>query len=288
MKNALRLTACTLALAFGTPALAQQVIADVGFQGSEAVRYDAADDRYVVTNLGERGPGNDGFVSLVSPQGEVVELKWIAGGVNGVTLQDPLGLFIRGDEIHVADPKAIHVFDRRTGAPLRTVQVPDAVRLNDLYVTEDGVAYVTDSGTADDHGALYRIQADGTVEAFVARSADLNRVNGVAVTADGLVVHGGLLSDVLTFRDSDTGAIVRELTLPTGRIDGIVALDDGGLLVASQDGHNVYRVSAEGEASAVAGDIAVPAAIGYDTRRARLLVPQIVASSLTIFDIGQE
>ncbi|WP_262422137.1 hypothetical protein [Brevundimonas denitrificans] len=42
--------------------------------------------------------------------------------------------------------------------------MPDAVRLNDLYVTEAGVAYVTDSGTDTDPGALYRIQPDGTVE----------------------------------------------------------------------------------------------------------------------------
>lgn len=288
MNRALRLTACTLALALAMPAAAQQVVADVGFEGSEAVRYDAADDRYIVTNLGPRGPEDDGFVSLVSPDGEVLELKWIEGGRDGVSLQDPLGLFIQGDEVHVADQKAIRVFDRRTGAPLRTIDVPDAVRLNDLYVTEAGVSYVTDSGTDNDHGALYRIQADGTVEAFAERSADLHRVNGVAVTADGLVAHGGLLSDVLTFRNAETGAVVRELTLPTGRIDGIVALEDGGLLVASQDGHNVYHVSAEGEAREVAGEIAVPAAIGYDTRRGRLLVPQIVASSLTIFDIDVE
>lgn len=287
MKNLARL-ALPAALAFAVPAAAQQVIADVGFVNSEAVRYDAADDRYIVTNLGPRGPGNDGFISLVSPDGEVLDLKWIEGGVDGVSLHDPLGLFIRGDEIHVLDPQTLRVFDRRTGAPLRTVDVPDAVRLNDLYVTEAGVAYVTDSGSNDEAGALYRIQADGTVQAFAERSTDLHRINGVAVTADGLVVHGGLLSDVLTFRDADTGAVVRELTLPTGRIDGIVALEDGGLLVASQDGHNVYHVSAAGEARAVAGDIAVPAAIGYDTRRGRLLVPQIVASSLTIFDIDVE
>jgi sugar lactone lactonase YvrE len=273
------------ALVFAAPAAAQQVIADVGFQNSEAVRYDAADDRYIVANLGPRGPGNDGFVSLVSPEGAVLELKWIEGGVDGVSLHEPLGLFIRGDEIHVADQRAIRVFDRRTGAALRTIEVPDAVRLNDLYVTEAGVAYVTDSGTDTDPGALYRIQPDGTVEAFVARSADLHRVNGVAVTAEGLVVHGGLLSDVLTFRNAQTGAVVRELTLPTGRIDGIVPLADGGLLVASQNGHNVYHVSAGGEARAVAADIPVPAAIGYDTRRGRLLVPQIVASSVTIFEI---
>ena len=276
------------ALGLAVPAMAQQVIADVGFVGSEAARYDAAADRYIVTNLGPRGPEDDGFVSLVSPEGEVLELKWIEGGKDGVSLQEPLGLFIAGGEIFVADQKAIRVFDRRTGSPLRTIDVPDAVRLNDLFVTDEGVAYVTDSGGEEAHGALYRIQPDGAVEVFAERSAGLHRANGIAVTADGLVVHGGLLSDVLTFRDAETGIIVREQRLPTGRIDGIVPLSDGGLLVASQDGHNVYHVGADGEAHEVAGDLAVPAAIGYDTQRGRLLVPQIAAGSLTLFDLEVE
>ena len=71
MKTLARLALPT-ALAFAAPAAAQQVIADVGFQNSEAVRYDAAEDRYIVANLGPRGPGNDGFVSLVSPEGAVL------------------------------------------------------------------------------------------------------------------------------------------------------------------------------------------------------------------------
>ncbi|WP_347302058.1 SMP-30/gluconolactonase/LRE family protein [Croceibacterium sp. TMG7-5b_MA50] len=287
MSNLVRLVLLAV-MAGPMPATAQEVIAGVGFENSEAARFDPADDRYIVSNLGPRGAQDDGFISLVSPEGEVLALKWIAGGINGVRLQEPLGLFIAGDEVHVADQKAIRVFDRQTGAPLRSIDIPDAVRLNDLFVTEAGVTYVTDSGTADDHGALYRIQPDGTVEVFAERSASLHRANGIAVNAAGQVVHGGLLSNVLTFRDAATGAILREQTLPTGRIDGIVPLANGGLLVASQDGHNVYHVPPEGEPREVAGGVPIPAAIGYDSSRRRLLVPQIVASSLTLFDIEVE
>ena len=38
-------------------------------------------------------------------------------------------------------------------------------------------------------------------------------------------------------------------------MDGIVALPNGALLVASQDGHNVYHVPASGKPTVVASDI---------------------------------
>lgn len=276
------------ALALPVPAAAQQVIADVGFERPEAVRYDAADDRYIVSNLGVAGGQNDGFLSLLSPEGEIITLKWIAGGANGVTLDDPLGLFIAGEEIHVADRQAIHVFDRRTGAPLRSIAIPQAQRLNDLFVTAAGDTFVTDTGSNDVTGALFRVRRDGSVEVFAEPSADLHRPNGIAVTADGLVVHGGVASDLLTFRNAETGAVVRQARLPTGVVDGIVPLEDGGLLVASQAGHNVYHLSAEGEAREVASGIEVPAAIGYDTRRSRVLIPQIAAATITMVDLKPE
>ncbi len=88
----------------------------------------------------------------------------------------------------------------------------------------------------------------------------------------------------LVYRDM-TGRIARERTLPRGRIDGIVPLANGDLLVASQDAHEVYLLPPTGPARTVASEIPVPAAIGYDTRRRRLLIPQIRLGTLTIVDL---
>ena len=263
-----------------------RVISGVGFAGSESVRHDVVGDRYLVGNLGQRGEANDGFISVINPDLSVGELKWIEGGRDGVTLRDPLGLIISGDVIHVADVASVRRFDRATGAPLGSTDIPGAVRLNDLAIDPSGNVYVTDSGSEATPGAIYRISAEGEVSIFAERDAGLLRPNGIAVTPDGLIVHGGLGGAVLVFRDA-TGRIVRERTLPTGRIDGIVTLPDGSLLVASQDGHRVYLVAAD-EAVAphvVAGDIAVPAAIGADLTRRLVLVPQIAAASITVVSL---
>lgn len=258
---------------------APRVIANVGMVGSECVRYDAAADRYIVSNLN----GSDaGFVSIVTPEGAVEKLKWIDGGASN--LADPLGLFIAGNRIYLADVDTVRVYDRQSGTPVSAIPIPGAQRLNDLAVAPDGTIYVTDSAKPDQPGALYRISTKGKVSEWVPRNDALEKPNGIAIMPDGTVVHGGRGVN-LVFRDS-SGRILRERTLPTGRIDGIVALANGGLLVASQDGHAVYHVApSNGAITQVAKDIEVPAAIGYDSKRNRLIVPQIKAASLTFVDL---
>lgn len=260
-----------------------KLLENVGFVGSECVRYDDRADDYVVSNLNQGGDANDGFLSRVSPDGTVTQLKWIEGGKNGVTLIQPLGLYIKGDLVYVADVKQVRMFDRRTGAPKGTVEIPDAVRLNDLAVKDDGTVYVSDSGSDDSPGAIYQISRAGKVSMFVKRDDVVERVNGVAVMADGTVIHGGRGVNIV-FRDK-SGRVLREKTLPTGRMDGIIPLPGGDTLVASQDGKVVYKVPVTGKATVVAQDIAVPAAIGWDSKRNRLLVPQIRLATLGFYEL---
>lgn len=271
-----------LAVLLGTaPALAEspRTIANVGFVGSECVRYDAAGDRYILSNL---NAGEPGFVSVVKPDGTVEALKWIDGTASGLT--DPLGLFVAGEKIYLADVDTIRVYDRRSGTPLPPIPVPGAQRLNDLSVAKDGTIYVTDSAKPDQPGALFRVSPRGEVRQWIARDDALEKPNGIAIMPDGTIVHGGRGVN-LVFRNRQ-GKILRERSLPTGRIDGIVPLADGSLLVASQDGHAVYRVGANGGSiTQVAKDIEIPAAIGYDSKRNRLLIPQIRAATLTFVDL---
>lgn len=260
----------------------QKIVGDIGLNGSEAARYDAKGDRWLVSNLGPRGAGNDGYISQISPGGGVMNPKWIVGGSQGVALFDPLGLIVEGGTVYVADTDTVRSFDRETGKPGTDYKVPGAVRLNDLAVDKAGTIYVTDSGNDDTPGAIYKI-SKGKVSEFAARDPALERPNGIAVMADGNIVHGGRGVNLVV--RTPQGKIVREITLPTGRMDGIVALPDGGLLVASQDGHAVYRVPAMGKPTIVAKDIPIPAAIGLDTKRNIMVVPQIVAGNLTFVDL---
>ena len=259
----------------------QRTFANIGLSGSECIRYDAANDRYIISNLGERGPQTTGFISIMSPDGAIQNLKFIEGGQNGATLIDPLGISIQNGLIWVADTTHMRKFDLQTGAPRGEVALPGAGRPNDIFVTADNTAYISDSGGQS--GTIIKVSPSGEVSLLQPRDDVMEKPNGVAVMADGTVVHGGRGVN-LSFRDT-SGRLLREKTLPTGQFDGIIPLADGGLLIASQLGRNVYRVSSAGVITELAKEIPVPAAIGYDTKRNRLLIPQIALSSVTMVDL---
>jgi hypothetical protein len=275
----------TAALAQPIPSTAdvakQRVFANIGLLNSECIRYDAANDRYLISNLGERGAGNNGYISIMSPDGVIVNQKFIEGGRNGVNLVDPLGISIANGMIYVADITHMRKFDLATGAPRGEVALPGAGRPNDIFATADGTVYISDNGGVS--GTIIKVAPDNTVSLLQPRDDIMEKPNGVAVTADGTIVHGGRGVN-LSWRDT-SGKLLREKTMPNGMFDAIIPFPDGGLLVASQGGRNVYKMTAKGDVSEVAKEIAVPGAIGYDTKRNRLLIPQIAAASITFVDL---
>ena len=260
----------------------QRVFANIGLTNSECIRYDEANDRYLISNLNTRGPENNGYITIMSPDGVVTNQKFIEGGKNGVTLIDPLGIYVRNGIIWVADITHMRKFDLKTGKPLGEVALPGANRPNDIYVTADNTAYISDNGGAS--GTIIKVSPAGQVSLLQPRDDIMEKPNGVAVMPDGSVVHGGRGVNI-TFRDANTGALIREKTLPTGQFDALIPLPDGSILAASQLGKNVYKVSPNGDIVEVAKEIAVPAAIGWDSKRNRLLIPQIAPGTITMVDL---
>jgi sugar lactone lactonase YvrE len=217
----------------------------------------------------------------MSPDGAIQNLKFIVGDKNGVTLINPLGIYIQNGMVWVADSTHMRKFDLATGAPRGDVALPGAGRPNDIFVTADGTAYISDEGGLV--GTIIKVSPGGQVSLLQPRDDVMEKPNGVAVMPDGSIVHGGRGVN-LSFRDP-AGNLLREKTMPTGRFDAIVPLADGGLLVASQGGQNVYRLSGAGEVTEVVKEIPVPAAIGYDSKRNRLLIPQMAAGTITMVDL---
>jgi hypothetical protein len=259
----------------------QRVFANIGLLNSECIRYDAANDRYLISNLGARGPENNGYIAIMSPDGVIVNQKFIEGGRNGATLIDPLGIFIANGLIYVADRTHLRKFDLSTGAPRGEVALPGAGRPNDLFATKDGTVYVSDNGGLS--GTIIKVSPTNQVSLLQPRDDIMEKPNGVAVLADGTIVHGGRGVN-MSYRDA-SGKLLREKTMPSGMFDAIVPLADSSLLIASQGGRNVYKMTAKGDVSEVAKEITVPGAIGYDSKRNRLLIPQTAAASITFVDL---
>jgi hypothetical protein len=240
----------------------------VGFSTPESVLYDAQADLYLVSNINGNPSARDGngFISLVSPGGEVVALKWIEGGAEGVVLNAPKGSALTGDILHVADIDTVRRFDRETGAPLGEVKIMGAVFLNDVAAAEDGTIYVSDSSA----NVIFQVAPDGSVTQL-GKGAQLGTPNGIQVMGDILLVADSIRGRV--YELGSDGLTSAEQALPSAGLDGLVALEDGSLLVSSWDASAIYLVSPTGEVSKVLSGITAPADIGFDTQRGYVLIP---------------
>lgn len=267
---------------------ASHMISGVGFDEPENLVYDAVGDVYLVSNIvgGPATRDNNGFISRVAPDGRVLELKWISGGMGGAVLDAPKGLAIRGDTLAVADLGGVHLFDRRTGAPLRTIALPGLV-MNDLAYMDDGTLLVTDTGpgrgttpvdTSADLDAVWRIEPNGTTTAM-ARGLVLDRPDGIVLDgADALVATFGASR---IERVSSTAPMpVTFATLPGGRVDGLRRLPDGALVVSSWDARAVWRLAADGTRQLLLGNVTSPAGLAIDTRRHMLAVTSMQGNTL--------
>lgn len=258
-----------------------------GLEQPESVLHDTAADVYLVSNLDGMPLEKDGngFISRVSPDGAVQQLRWIAGGQNGVTLNAPKGSGIRGDTLYVADIDVVRRFHRVTGAPLGDVPIPGATFLNDVAVGADGSVYVTDSGLrmgagrmqASGTDAVHRIAPGGRLQ-VVARGPELGSPNGMVVDADGGLTVAGMSSGEV-YRIA--GGTRTQLRAPRrGQLDGVVRTRSGALLVTDWKRSAAYRIHADADPQIAVRDLPSPADMGYDARRNRLLVPLMTVDRL--------
>lgn len=263
---------------------ADQIVQDVGFATPESVLYDAAHDLYLVANIngGATEKDDNGFISRLRPDGSVAALKWIDGLDAAVALDAPKGMAIHEAALFVADIAAVRAFDLESGQPLGSLEIPDAVFLNDIAAAADGTLYVTDSGDSRNPGAIYRIAGDGTVTR-IAHGPELKRPNGIAVAGAGhlvFVTMGG--RDVVTM--TTEGGLLARRRLDVGRLDGLV-LQDGAMLVSSWEGEAILRLPETGPVQTLLDHVVSPAAFDLDPKRMRLLVPLLTEDRVLLHDL---
>lgn len=258
------------------------------FHFAESCSYDPVRDLYVAPSAGNRGDGteNDGYVSLINPDGSVHTLKWIGVTRDGLTLNHPLGSDIVNDVLYLVDRNVVRWFDMSTGQPLGSTEVAGAISFNDLEVADDGTIYMSQTGSADGSvpQRVYRLAPDGRSSVFI-DGPPLNRPNGVAFDPDGnIVVINVGSADILTF-SPDGELLMTERSLDSVN-DGLVILDDGTKYVSSVGVGTIARIRPGQEAELVATGIPSAASMCYDPSRNRLIVPMNSWFALAFVELG--
>jgi hypothetical protein len=257
------------------------------FRFSESLSYDADRDLIVSVNAGmaQDVVANDGYVSLVNPDGSVHTPKWIGVNRNGLTLNHPLGSDIANGLLYVVDIDTVRWFDMKTGEPKGNVQVQGVTRFNDLEVAADGTIYATQTGAPNDPASwrVYKVTPQGQ-SSVVITGAPLSMPNGIAFDGKGnLVVVNIGNNEVLTF-SPDGKLLTTENAVDPGN-DGIVVTADGTKYVSSVRQGTVSRIRPGQKAEIIASGIPSAASMTYDSKRNRLVIPMNDWNAITIVEL---
>jgi hypothetical protein len=268
------------------------VVENVGFATPESVEYYAAEDVYLVTNINGSpfAVDDNGFISKISPDGKVLDLKWIDGANSDTRLNGPKGAAISGNILYVADHDEVHLFELPSGKQKTSVKIPGSTFLNGITPGSGGSVFTTDMGATSDNGnfvssgtdAVYRVFPDGRYE-VIAKDKDMGWPNGIVVNGKHLTIVTFQSNEV--YRLHKNGRRYMLPAPPTGSLDGLVAMDDGSLIMSSWVGSAIYRLSEDGSYSTVADSLESPSDIGYDKKRNRLLVPLFLKDKVVILPL---
>ena len=273
-------------VATGVSSRGARFVANVtGLQGPESVRYDAEQDAFLVSNMAGHGSSKDGngYIARIDAAPPHAAAVLVRGGVNGAVLHAPKGMAIHGDTLWVADIDALRGFERRTGAPLATLDFAPhgAVLLNDVALAPDGTLRVTDTGilmtpkgvvhTGPDR--IFKVGA-GAAVSEIASGPSLRRPNGITWDSAGsrwIVASFDPFVGELAAMPLDGGP--RQLLhRGPGKLDGVEVLPDGAIAYTSWADSSVH-VLRRGKDERLVREVMEAADIGVDTRRRVLAIP---------------
>lgn len=252
-----------------------------GFSTPESVIWDQAQSKWFVSNIDGSPTAKDGngFISRLSPDGDIDSLKFIAGGRDKVTLNAPKGMAITGDTLWVTDIDAVRGFNRLTGKPVATINLGKKVKfLNDLVAAPDGSLYVTDTGVEANASGMshpgpdqvFHIGADHKVE-MLATGEAFAAPNGLAWDGPNnrliVVPFGG--TNILAIKGDSAPTVIGK---GPGQQDGVVILPDGRILVSSWTDSTVFVAEPERSEAIIRG-VPSPADIGYRELGSVLAIP---------------
>ncbi|MET3523343.1 MULTISPECIES: ATP/GTP-binding protein [unclassified Mesorhizobium] len=254
-----------LAFAAMTPiAEAGEIWRASGFEQPESALFDAANKRIIVSNIaGNPGEADgNGYLSVLSLDGKLVARHWTDG------MDAPKGMALSGGKLYVADITKVRVVDLASGKLVASIDVPNAVFLNDMTADSAGKIYVSDM-LAD---TIYRIDGDRP-ELFV-KDALLASPNGIFADGGRLIVASwgkGIKPD---FSTAEPGGLLSvDLAskaispLPGAEkfadLDGVVAIGDSIYATAYMTG-TLYRYKDGGKPEAFATFKPGSADIGAD------------------------
>ena len=217
-----------------------------GFSHPESV-FILGDDIFV-GNVGEKleplSKDNDGFISKLDKNGNLVELKFLQN------LHAPKGMNTINGILYVVDIDVLKGFDLKSKKEVFNLPIKNAIFLNDIVVL-NGDLLVSDTGT----GIIHKIDVKtASYETFVKLDSAFGGPNGLLLDKDnnrliavGYDPNGKAKGSIVSIDLKSKKQVA--LSEPLGALDGVAFAKNGDLLV-SDWGENlkgiVYQMDKKG------------------------------------------
>ncbi len=190
-----------------------------GLNNPESVIFDEHTNSLYVSNINGSSSekDNNGYISQISLQGEVIKRRWATG------LNAPKGLAIRGNHLYVADIDELVEIELATGKISKRYADADAKFFNDVTAADDGSVYVADSMT----NTIHQLR-NGKFTRWL-NSSELRSPNGLLAEADRMLVAAwgsgegseAIPGQVLSVSMQDKSITIIGNVKTEGNLDGI-------------------------------------------------------------------
>lgn len=211
-------------------ASSEKWLVNSGLENIESIVYDAVNQVFYASNGQNYGEGTSGFISRISKDGSLQELKWVS------KLNRPTGMAIHDSLLYVADFNTLIVINTGNGNIISKYQEPIANSgLNDVAVSDKGEVYVTASFI---HSILQ--VKDGQLVVWKKDEGNLKWANGIT-TIDTQLIVGGL--DLNTIHSASKVLSKIQLKKPVQDFEGIESDGAGGYFLTTVDNSSFFHVN---------------------------------------------
>jgi hypothetical protein len=219
---------------------------------------------------------NNGFISLLGPDGKMEEQRWLESS-SEMAINDPKGMAILDDKLYFNDNDKLKRCSLNLPGKVDIISLPGAKKLNDLATDGESI-WVTDTET----GKVFCVGSDGT-----------SRVIQGPASINGITCHNGNVFAVSwdlheVYELDPTG---KEAPVPFGlaahftNLDAIERLDNGTFIVSDYTGNKICSIAKDRKTVSTLIELQSPADFGLDRKNNLLYVPEMLENRATILKL---
>jgi len=235
---------------------------------------------------------NNGFITKLDDQGRILKLKFIEGGVNGITLHAPKGLALIGRTLYVSDIDQVRRFHADTGRALGGLDL-SAVPVNFLTgLATDGhsTLYIADAGADAILTVDTRHSSKPTV---LVKDPVLAGPHGLAVNpaTGALVVVSWNAGKILEVTTEGAVKVLFANSFFNARFGNLTGVDFdafGNMYVSDFSLGKVVRIDPAFRFQTIAEFLTTPASLGIDRKNHLILVPYRSGNVAEMNGLGRE